>query len=45
MFYTGYAIMKDKFKIPNALIHCNKILQDKTNRYCLDISADKQYKL
>ena len=22
MFYTGYAIMKDKSKIPNALIHC-----------------------
>ena len=22
MFYTGYAIMKDKSKIPNAFIHC-----------------------
>jgi len=22
MLYTGYAIMKDKSKIPNAFIHC-----------------------
>jgi hypothetical protein len=22
MFYTGYAIMKDKSKIPNTFIHC-----------------------
>ena len=22
MFYTGYAIMKDKSNIPNAFIHC-----------------------
>jgi hypothetical protein len=22
MFYTGYAIMKDKSKIPNAFINC-----------------------
>jgi hypothetical protein len=22
MFYTGYAIMKEKSKIPNAFIHC-----------------------
>jgi hypothetical protein len=26
MLYTGYAIMKDKSKIPNAFIHCKQNL-------------------
>ena len=31
MFYTGYTIMKDKSKIPNAFIHCKYNLTGQGN--------------